>query len=85
MTNEPLDQEEGADSKELHQIENKYKEFICGEEALKISPIEPYCLRRPIRRGHLNISQHYPMQQVGTFTCLLASYHLPSKIAVYGF
>ncbi|XP_076945698.1 actin-related protein 9-like isoform X1 [Bidens hawaiensis] len=42
----------------------KYKEYICGEEAMCISLTEPYCLRRPIRRGHLNISQHYPMQQV---------------------
>ncbi|XP_020261397.1 actin-related protein 9 isoform X2 [Asparagus officinalis] len=44
--------------------EYKYKEFICGEEALKISSLEPYCLRRPIRRGHFNVSQHYPQQQV---------------------
>ncbi|XP_071732517.1 actin-related protein 9 [Rutidosis leptorrhynchoides] len=44
--------------------ESKYKEYICGEEAMRISPTEPYCLRRPIRRGHLNISQHYSMQQV---------------------
>ncbi|GMH08483.1 hypothetical protein Nepgr_010323 [Nepenthes gracilis] len=44
--------------------ERKYREFICGEEALKISPTEPYCLRRPIRRGHFNVSQHYPTQQV---------------------
>ncbi|XP_059274854.1 actin-related protein 9 isoform X2 [Lycium ferocissimum] len=42
----------------------KYREYICGEEALRISPTEPYCLRRPIRRGHLNVSQHYPTQQV---------------------
>lgn len=26
---------------------------MCGEEAMRISPIEPYCLRRPIRRGNL--------------------------------
>ncbi|MFS7926044.1 putative Actin family, ATPase, nucleotide binding domain-containing protein [Helianthus anomalus] len=44
--------------------ELKCKEYICGEEAMRISPTEPYCLRRPIRRGHLNISQYYPMQQV---------------------
>ncbi|KAJ0483488.1 putative SPX domain-containing protein [Helianthus annuus] len=31
---------------------------------MRISPTEPYCLRRPIRRDHLNISQYYPMQQV---------------------
>ncbi|CAI9118234.1 OLC1v1019773C1 [Oldenlandia corymbosa var. corymbosa] len=44
--------------------ERKYREYICGEEALRISPAEPYCLHRPIRRGHLNISLHYPAQQV---------------------
>ncbi|KAM3326708.1 actin-related protein 9 isoform X3 [Capsicum chacoense] len=44
--------------------ERKYREYICGEEALRISPTEPYCLRRPIRRGHLNVSQHYSTQQV---------------------
>lgn len=44
--------------------ESKYREVICGEEALRISPAEPYCLRRPIRRGHLNVSQYYPTQQV---------------------
>lgn len=44
--------------------ERKLREYICGEEALTISPTEPYTLRRPIRRGHLNISQQYPMQQV---------------------
>ncbi|KAK9137521.1 hypothetical protein Sjap_008115 [Stephania japonica] len=42
----------------------KFKEFICGDEALQISPTDPYCLHRPIRRGHLNISQHYSLQQV---------------------
>ncbi|CAI9277737.1 unnamed protein product [Lactuca saligna] len=44
--------------------ECRYREFVCGEEAMRISPTEPYCLRRPIRRGHFNISQHYSMQQV---------------------
>ncbi|KAG9131901.1 hypothetical protein Leryth_022574 [Lithospermum erythrorhizon] len=61
---ESLLQRECADSKEPISSGNKYKEYICGEEALTISPTEPYCLRRPIRRGHLNISLHYPMQQV---------------------
>nr|GMD07274.1 actin-related protein 9 [Ipomoea batatas] len=51
-------------STSLRLCERKYKEYICGEDALRISPNEPYCLRRPIRRGHLNISQHYSMQQV---------------------
>ncbi|XP_048141259.1 actin-related protein 9-like [Rhodamnia argentea] len=44
--------------------QRKYRPFICGEESLKISPTEPYCFRRPIRRGHFNISQDYPVQQV---------------------
>ncbi|XP_042463452.1 actin-related protein 9-like isoform X4 [Zingiber officinale] len=62
--------EKGAESKPkdsdsvLDGEEFIFKEFICGEEALKISPVEPYCLSHPIRRGHLNISHHYPLQQV---------------------
>ncbi|MED6131593.1 Actin-like protein arp9 (SWI/SNF complex component arp9) [Stylosanthes scabra] len=64
VTSESLDRKEDTDSKELHLRERKFREFICGEEALRISPAEPYCLNRPIRRGHLNISQHYSMQQV---------------------
>ncbi len=64
VANESLDQHEGTNSKELISSKPKFKQIIYGEEALKISPTEPYCLRRPIRRGHLNISQHYPMQQV---------------------
>ncbi|KAL2601193.1 hypothetical protein AAZX31_10G177900 [Glycine max] len=63
-TDEFLDPKEGTDSKEPNASERKFKEFICGEEALRISPTEPYCFCRPIRRGHLNISQHYSMQQV---------------------
>ncbi|KAF4380509.1 hypothetical protein G4B88_011755 [Cannabis sativa] len=62
--NESGDQHDGADAKEPSSSGNSFNQFIIGEEALKISPAEPYCLRRPIRRGHLNISQHYPMQQV---------------------
>ncbi|KAK6254785.1 hypothetical protein SCA6_016090 [Theobroma cacao] len=62
--NESLVQHEGTDSKEPTLTKRKFRAVICGEEALRISPTEPYCLRRPIRRGHLNISQHYPMQQV---------------------
>ncbi|KAL4567413.1 hypothetical protein LXL04_022997 [Taraxacum kok-saghyz] len=55
---------EGGDVEKLESSECRYREFVCGEEAMRISPTEPYCLRRPIRRGHLNISQHYSMQQV---------------------
>ncbi|XP_059650895.1 actin-related protein 9 [Cornus florida] len=63
-SNEPLDQQEVTGGKELGSSECKFREYICGEEALKISPSEPYCLHRPIRRGHFNISLHYPMQQI---------------------
>lgn len=61
---ESADQHQGAASQEPSSSEPKLKQLILGEEALRISPAEPYCLCRPIRRGHLNISQHYPMQQV---------------------
>lgn len=66
---------ENTSISELHSSERKFRECIYGEEALQISPTEPYCLRRPIRRGHLNISQYYPMQQVNVsllLICLLA-------------
>ncbi|XP_048133546.1 actin-related protein 9-like [Rhodamnia argentea] len=55
-----LGQHEGGD---MDLGQRKYRPFICGEEALKISPTEPYCFRRPIRSGHFNISQDYPVQQ----------------------
>lgn len=81
MTNEPLDgQHEGSEPKELPSNEHKFKAFVCGEEALKISPTEPYCLHRPIRRGHLNISEHYSMQQVQSRQ-LFAFYHT-SKLKI---
>ncbi|VAH40419.1 unnamed protein product [Triticum turgidum subsp. durum] len=44
--------------------ESKYKEMLFGEDALKIPPSAPYCLGRPIRRGHFNISQNYSLHQV---------------------
>ncbi|XP_039821771.1 actin-related protein 9 isoform X1 [Panicum virgatum] len=44
--------------------ENKYKEVIFGEDALKIPPSESYCLSRPIRRGHFNVSHNYSLHQV---------------------
>lgn len=52
------------DVREPSSEEYTLKEFICGEEALRISSAEPYCLSRPIRRGHFNVSEHYPLQQV---------------------
>lgn len=50
---------EGEVSEESGSIEPRYKEYICGEEALKILPTEPFCLCRFIRRGHLNIFMYY--------------------------
>ncbi|KAK6929809.1 Actin family [Dillenia turbinata] len=63
-SSESASNHEVNESKELSSTDRKYRECIFGEEALKVSPTEPYCLCRPIRRGHLNISLHYPMQQV---------------------
>lgn len=63
-TSESLGQHRDANTEELGSSNKKYKKVIYGEEALKISPMAPYTLHRPIRRGHLNISLHYPMQQV---------------------
>ncbi|WOL05141.1 actin-related protein 9 isoform X1 [Canna indica] len=53
-----------ASDREASPEELMFKEFICGEEVLKFSSQEPYCLSRPMRRGHLNVSHHYPLQQV---------------------
>ncbi|XP_026400998.1 actin-related protein 9-like [Papaver somniferum] len=64
VKDEPSVQAEGADGGDSNMDEYKFREAICGEEALKISPEEPYSVRRPIRRGHFNVSQHYPLQQV---------------------
>ncbi|KAF6153225.1 hypothetical protein GIB67_036571, partial [Kingdonia uniflora] len=64
VKDELLDHAEGVDGREPDSSAYKYRKFICGEEAQRVSPTEPYCLRRPIRRGHLNVSQHYPSQQV---------------------
>ncbi|XP_068645784.1 actin-related protein 9 isoform X2 [Aristolochia californica] len=59
-----LDQPESVDDKEPNHEQYKFRDVIFGEEALRISPSEPYYLRHPIRRGHFNISQHYTMHQV---------------------
>ncbi|GAB2266650.1 Actin-like protein arp9 [Dionaea muscipula] len=60
----------------------RYKECIYGEEALKISPTEPYCLRRPIRRGHFNVSLHYPTQQVLEDLCAIWDWILLEKLQI---
>uniref|UniRef100_A0A6N2N2B6 Actin-related protein 9 n=2 Tax=Salix TaxID=40685 RepID=A0A6N2N2B6_SALVM len=61
---ENVKKHEGTDAEGISSGERKFRGQIFGEEALRISPTEPYCLSRPIRRGHFNISQHYPLQQV---------------------
>lgn len=60
---DPL-QRTSADGSDPNSEENKYKEMIFGEDALKIPPSEAYCLSHPIRRGHFNISQDYSLHQV---------------------
>lgn len=62
--NKITEEESRVDNEESGLDEYTFKDFICGHDALKISPTEPYCLRRPIRRGHFNVSQQYPLQQV---------------------
>ncbi|KMZ59784.1 hypothetical protein ZOSMA_6518G00010, partial [Zostera marina] len=57
------DQTETTDTSNC--ISYKFREFICGDEAINISSSKPYCLCHPIRRGHLNVSQHYSMHQAG--------------------
>ncbi|CAN0904350.1 Actin-related protein 9 [Linum grandiflorum] len=61
---ESSEEHQDDEAKQLPSTEYRFRQFIIGDEALSISPTEPYCLRRPIRRGHLNISQQYPLQQV---------------------
>ncbi|CAN6461554.1 unnamed protein product [Victoria cruziana] len=61
----------------------RYREFICGEEALKIAPTEPYCLRRPIRRGHFNVSQYYTSQQVAEDLFTIWDWVLNEKLQIF--
>ncbi|KAK8948311.1 Actin-related protein 9 [Platanthera guangdongensis] len=68
---------EDSDSEEY-----TFKEFICGEDALRISPSEPYCLSRPIRRGHFNISQDYPLHQVIADLCSIWDWILVDKLHI---
>ncbi|XP_010542931.1 PREDICTED: actin-related protein 9 [Tarenaya hassleriana] len=63
-TSELMVESDVTDSKDTRESKRKYRETIFGEEAMRIAPTEPYCIRRPIRRGHFNVSQHYPAQQV---------------------
>ncbi|KAL6194815.1 hypothetical protein ACLB2K_035890 [Fragaria x ananassa] len=81
---EPMDpdQHEDENDEELSPSKHQYREFIFGEEALKISPKEPYTLRRPICRGHLNISQHYPMQQAFEDVLAIWDFILTEKLHI---
>ncbi|KAJ3706303.1 hypothetical protein LUZ61_010008 [Rhynchospora tenuis] len=63
--------------------EYKYREIIFGEDALKICPSEPYCLRRPIRRGHFNISQNYSFQQVCEDLIAIWNWILTEKLNIH--
>lgn len=74
---------EGVGPEESSSTEQlKYRKYICGEEALRISPSEPYCLHRPVRRGHFNVSQDYPMQQVCFCRIILEQIKLISLVLV---
>lgn len=53
-----------TDSKDTTETKRKYWKMIFGEEAMTISPKEPYCIHCAIRRGHFNVSPHYSAQQV---------------------
>jgi hypothetical protein len=70
ITGESVEKHEGTGAEEIYSGNQKFRGHIFGEEALRISPTEPYCLSRPIRRGHFNISQHYPLQQVSSLHLL---------------
>ncbi|KAK4783231.1 hypothetical protein SAY86_007605 [Trapa natans] len=61
----------------------EYKKYICGEEALRISPSDPYCLHRPVRRGHFNVSQDYSMQQLSSLSDIFMVEHESPNI-MYG-
>ncbi|KAJ0234730.1 Actin-related protein 9 [Hirschfeldia incana] len=57
--------EAATDSKDPgEEGKRKYRDMIFGEEALRISPKDPYTIHRPVRRGHFNVSPQYSAQQV---------------------
>lgn len=59
-----------TDSKDPGEGKRKYRNVIFGEEAMRISPKDPYTIHRPIRRGHFNVSPQYSAQQVYIFLLL---------------
>ncbi|KAK1289757.1 Actin-related protein 9 [Acorus calamus] len=86
MVAEPLDNKvskhESLDQAKIRSGDHEYRESIFGEEALKVSPSQPYCLRCPIRRGHFNISQHYSAQQVYEDICAIWDWILIEKLHI---
>lgn len=61
---EGMDEVNDSGDDEINDCTDTFRSFICGDEALKIAPDQPYFLRHPIRRGHLNVSQFYSVQQI---------------------
>lgn len=60
----------------------KYRKYVCGEEALNIAVSEPYVLRRPICRGHLNVTPQYSLQQVCDDLYLIWDWALTEKVSL---
>ncbi|CAA7390814.1 unnamed protein product [Spirodela intermedia] len=79
---ESLDLSTNVDDIEAQPDEDIYKEFFCGEDALRISSNEPYRLCRPIRRGHFNVSQHYSSQQVSEDLFTIWNWVLSEKLQI---
>ncbi|XP_023633325.1 actin-related protein 9 [Capsella rubella] len=74
--------EAAPDVTETCENKHKYKEMIFGEEAMKISPKEPYSIHHPIRRGHFNVSPHYSAQQVCEDLTAILDWVLLEKIRI---
>lgn len=58
------------------------RKLICGDEALRIPSTHDYCLRRPICRGRLNVSDHYSLQQVCDDMCIIWDWALTTKLTL---
>ncbi|CAN8232615.1 unnamed protein product, partial [Cochlearia groenlandica] len=69
-------------NKDAFESKRKYRKIIFGEEAMRISPKEPYVLRRPLRRGHFNVSPHYSAQQVCEDLIAIWDYVLLNKLNI---
>ncbi|CAH2046596.1 unnamed protein product, partial [Thlaspi arvense] len=71
-----------TDSKEPGENKRKYRKMIFGDEALTISPKEPYSIHRPIRRGHFNVSPSYSAQQVSEDIIAIWDWVLLEKLQI---